>query len=779
MHQAHAESLTLVGPSEVVSAPNEPSPPGATLDDLWRKVQEARANFQAAEGRAAAREAKAAQRLTALDAREAVLAEQMEGIERDRSALGAQELEHLARGEVLDRRELDLADRDAALAKREAAILDRELDAEAGFVAQRQASLAALEQAAAGLRDQMAETERSIAAERAAWLRDRQAESERLRGEIDAVAGEREQELAHREAELQEVSRALAKRARQVERDEEAIKGERADLAERVEQRVAGKAEAFAHRLQSVQDQLDQARADRDALAQRLQKREESDRRFGQRSPEQVLAELDRLRDENDRLQSDLAARPDAQAAERLRVLQAERSDWQAERIELLRQANDAGQSLAKHQIAATELEMLRDQKIAAEARVAVLQKAREELRTEVDQLIGRDDAKVPFPACSALDVPEYQQVGETSWDYQDLKIFVADLQQRIAHDPQEPTKHLYYSLEDLRCFLGGLAMGRIILLQGISGTGKTSLPLAFARAVGTQFKDDDNLIQVQAGWRDPQDLVGHYNAFEKRFYEQKFLRALYRAATPRWGDAIHIVVLDEMNLSHPEQYFSDMLSTLEQPIDKRFIELMTHGAPQAPKLFIEGKRFKVPENLWFVGTANHDETTKDFAPKTYDRAQVMEFAHRPEPFPVTSPHARLKPLSYKQLQRAFAKAQQDQGAVAEQVSRFLDEELRELLGRDFDIGWGPRLEEQLKRYCPVVVAAGGSAGEAADHLLAMRLLRKLKNRHDNRQDPLELLRERIQEAWPRLGRGPGPSKSDAVLSGELARLGVKTEGDA
>jgi hypothetical protein len=299
---------------------------------------------------------------------------------------------------------------------------------------------------------------------------------------------------------------------------------------------------------------------------------------------------------------------------------------------------------------------------------------------------------------------------------------------------------------------------------------------LAFARAVGTQFKDDDNLIQVQAGWRDPQDLVGHYNAFEKRFYEQKFLRALYRAATPLWSDAIHIIVLDEMNLSHPEQYFSDMLSTLEQPIDKRFIELMTHGAPQAPQLFIDGKRLKVPENLWFVGTANHDETTKDFADKTYDRAQVMEFAHRPVPFAVTPPHARLKPLSHKQLQRAFAKAQKDQGDVAEQVSRFLDEELRELLRREFGVGWGPRLEEQLKRYCPVVVAAGGSAGEAADHLLAMRLLRKLKNRHDNRQDQLERLLDRIQESWPRLGKGPGPAKSDAILLGELARLGVRNE---
>ena len=119
---------------------------------------------------------------------------------------------------------------------------------------------------------------------------------------------------------------------------------------------MAREAEAFQHKLQSVQDERDQARSDRDALAQKLLHREEADRRFGQRSPEQVLAELVRLREENNRLEADLAARPDAQAAERLRALQAERADWQVERIILVRQANDAEQRLARHHIAATEL---------------------------------------------------------------------------------------------------------------------------------------------------------------------------------------------------------------------------------------------------------------------------------------------------------------------------------------------------------------------------------------------------------------------------------------
>ena len=769
LREAQADALAKVPPGETVVVPNDPAPPGASLDTFWQMVQETRASYEAAERRATTQATEIDKDRKKLEARETDLSKQREQLEQDRSALIAKEADYHDRCEALKEREGSLVDR-------EESIQAREINAEAGFIAQRTASLAALEQAAASLRDQLAETERAIAAERATWLRERQGESERLRGEIEAAAREREQELAHQQTVLREKRLELVKRERQLGLFEERLNEDRASLDERIGHRMAREAEAFKHQLQSVQDERDQARGDRDTLTQKLHQREEADRRFGQRSPEQVLAELVRLRDENNRLEADLAARPDAQAAERLRVLQAERADWQVERIELLRSANEAEGRLAKNLIAVTKLEMLNDQKIAAEARVEVLQKASEELRTEVDRLIGRDDAKLPFPACSALDAAEYQQDGVTSQLKGDLKSFVADLQQRIAHDPQEPSKYLYYSLADLRCFLGGLAMGRLILLQGISGTGKTSLPLAFARAVGTHFKDDDNLIQIQAGWRDPQDLVGHYNAFEKRFYERKFLRALYRASTPRWRDAIHIIVLDEMNLSHPEQYFSDMLSTLEQPSNKRFIELMTHGAPQAPRLFIDGKHLRVPENVWFVGTANHDETTKDFADKTYDRSQVMEFPHRPERFELKAPDARLNPLSYSGLQRAFDKAQKDHGDVAEQVSQFLGAELRVLLGREFGIGWGPRLEEQLKRYCPVVFAAGGSPGEAADHMLAMRLLRKLKNRHDNRQDQLERLRDRIQGAWPRLGAGPDPAKSYAVLSGELARLGIKGE---
>lgn len=770
--EALAESRETLPPGTVVSVSPDPLPPDTSIEDLWKTFNEAKTNYREAESRASKREADADQRLKMLDDREIKLEERSERLAQEESTLEVRKGELEASLVSLSTREASLKIQESDLARQAESLKARELNAEAGFLAERKASLAALEEAAERLRNQLVETERSIAEQRANWLQERQAESERLRAELEASIREREEELAQREETLKNERSELAKRERLVHRGEESLDEERKAIDERVNQRMARQNEAHKHELASLQDRLEQARADRDKLDLRLRQREETDRRFGQRDPDQVLAELDHLRVENARLEADLAARPDAQASERLRALQSERADWQAEQIELQRKLHEVENRLARQQIAATELETLRDSKAALEARVDVLRQAGDELRAEVKDLIEAKNGESPFPACSALDTAEYQQPIETSPDCRDLKQLIDDLQQRIAHDPQDPKKRLYYSKADLRCFLGGLAMGRLILLQGVSGTGKTSLPLAFARAVGSVC-DDDNLIQVQAGWRDPQDLVGHYNAFEKRFYEQKFLRALYRAATPYWSDAIHVIVLDEMNLSHPEQYFSNMLSTLEVDFDRRYIELSTSKQEQAPALFVDGKKLKVPKNVWFVGTANQDPTTKDFADKTYDRSFIMEFTDEPKPFDVTPPPARLKPLSYRALERAFSKVQAEKAEVAEQICKFLRTELREPLRRDFSIHWGPRFENQLKRFCPVVVAAGGTLGEAADHMLAMRLLRQLRDRHDNSPVLLERLRERIQEAWPNFDPGSTPERSDAILAAELPRPGM------
>ena len=125
--------------------------------------------------------------------------------------------------------------------------------------------------------------------------------------------------------------------------------------------------------------------------------------------------------------------------------------------MNLQRRLAEKDRLVAHANISAIELETVRDQKAALETSRAVLHQALAELKTEVNTLISRADAKAPFPACSAMDADSELQVqGPTHEAMGDLAAFVEDLQHRIAFDPEYPDRLLYYSLEDVRCFLAG-----------------------------------------------------------------------------------------------------------------------------------------------------------------------------------------------------------------------------------------------------------------------------------------------------------------------------------
>ena len=660
--------------------------------------------------------------------------DQLKELTEQREAVEKTELEVEEQRSTLHAAEKALAERARQLSEREISMRDRELDAEAGFEKKHMEMLDRYDK-------EIADHRQTLEA--------------------------RENELHTREDELEKKARELDSKERQLGWGEEDIREQQSDLDNRVERMVASKQEQFVHQLASCTAQLEQARRDRDQHAQALRQREEADRRFGQRSPDQVLSELEELRAENKTLGNELAHRPDIDATQRLESLSREQQTWQAERLDLTRQVAELERRLAYANKDIGNREVQRDLIESLRSQRELLHKAHDELRTEVRELIGRVDSRSPFPACINIDEDqEHQRDGRTK-DIGNLQGLAEDIRQRIAYDDE-----LYYSEADIRSFIGGLAMGRLILLQGISGTGKTSLPLAFARAVGTKA----SVIEVQAGWRDPQDLVGHYNAFEKRFYEREFLKALYRAGTPRWQDTIQIVLLDEMNLSYPEQYFSDMLSALELDQEEQRLTLMTHSVASAPARFKDGGWLPIAPNVWFVGTANHDETTMDFADKTYDRSHVMEFPHRPETFKAKRPEPQ-SPVSFRAFQDAIESAVEKRAEEAKQVREHFEYNLRRPLADHFEIGWGPRLDRQMARYVPVVREAGGTVGEAADHLLAMRLLRKLKSRHSNRPERLEALKQAIEGKW--LDDESPPAKSIKLLDAELGRLGRDVENEA
>jgi hypothetical protein len=184
----------------------------------------------------------------------------------------------------------------------------------------------------------------------------------------------------------------------------------------------------------------------------------------------------------------------------------------------------------------------------------------------------------------------------------------------------------------------------------------------------------------------------------------------------------------------------------------------------------VDGRHLPIPPNVWFIGTANHDESTAEFADKTYDRAHVMEMPRKTEAAHFTPDTKDPRhPISYMQLEEAFKDAAKSRKTAIDSATTWLRKApFADDLQQRFRVGWGNRLEHQLARYLPVVVDSGGTVGEAMDHLLVTKVLRKLKDRHDVRATALEELREKLTKAWGNLDGASEPERCVALIDGEI-----------
>jgi MoxR-like ATPase len=496
-------------------------------------------------------------------------------------------------------------------------------------------------------------------------------------------------------------------------------------------------------------------------LAERISRHEQTENLTVGKTREELLADLRACQDRNAKLVADLGKKPADEQVAQLGILERERETLLSD-LATLRQRNQALElQMGKLSIGVAELQNLRDQKAAWESREGALRTCIEELRRELGELVDKSKAQHVFPSLTEMDADSDLQSAPDAIrpKLSSLKELVDEVRHRIA------ANKLFFREKDIRAFLAGLAASRLHLFQGISGTGKTSLPLAFANAIGA----NSSLVEVQSGWRDRNDLLGYYNAFERRFYESEFLKALYRAQQPRCRQLPFLIVLDEMNLSHPEHYFADFLSALEQTEVNQRISLLTARMDGAPQLLEESRWLRIPQNVWFIGTANHDETTKDFAPKTYDRSHVMEFPRHPEVFPARRLNAPYS-LTMDALGAAFSRANQNHEAQAARTKAFLEESLADELAT-LGLGWGNRLERQIQSFVPVIIEAGGTLGEAADHLIATKLLRKLAGRFDLSASQLTEFRERLKQAWDKFDTSGPPEKCEGLLNREIRRL--------
>src|SRR5690554_3236454 len=209
----------------------------------------------------------------------------------------------------------------------------------------------------------------------------------------------------------------------------------------------------------------------------------------------------------------------------------------------------------------------------------------------------------------------------------------------------------LYYDIKDIRRFIGGLAVTHIMILQGMSGTGKTSLAYAF----GEYLDNSSVVVPIQPMWKERTDLIGYYNEFTRKFNETTLLQKLYEANS---NDNIYITVLDEMNIARVEYYFAEFLSLLEIPNHKkRYLDVVSDKWDNDPKLLKNGQ-ILLPTNMWFVGTANNDDSTFAISDKVYDRAMVINLDRKAKPFVAESTFGRR--ISATKFRELIKKAQKE-----------------------------------------------------------------------------------------------------------------------
>lgn len=282
---------------------------------------------------------------------------------------------------------------------------------------------------------------------------------------------------------------------------------------------------------------------------------------------------------------------------------------------------------------------------------------------------------------------------------------------------------------EIARSFVVSLATKRLVILTGLSGSGKTQLAVRFGEWLG---EGHSCVVAARPDWTGSEALFGYEDALQepdengrRPWHVPEALAFMLQAAHD--PEHPYLLVLDEMNLAHVERYFADVLSGMEseQPVlpnlraedDGRW-----RVAPDAPE------RIAIPENLFVVGTVNVDETTYMFSPKVLDRANTIEFrvnsddltevARRPVPIEPGEP----------ELVRGFLVIATDDDwhltQTAVDLAQFTGylRKLHRVLA-DSHVQFGHRVVYEANRFAALLAAAGVSDIAAA---LDLQVLQKV-----------------------------------------------------
>lgn len=305
----------------------------------------------------------------------------------------------------------------------------------------------------------------------------------------------------------------------------------------------------------------------------------------------------------------------------------------------------------------------------------------------------------------------------------------------------------LFYAPKDITNFHTAIKTGNLVILAGMSGTGKSALVDTYAKALG--IVKNVLMIPVRPSWNDDSDLLGYVDLIHMvyRPSDTGFINKIVEASRPENKDKIYLICLDEMNLARVEHYFSQFLSILEKPVGSR--ELVLYDEQYAGQLYNSSKypqRVSLGDNVKFIGTVNIDESTYHFSDKVLDRANVISL----EVLDYSQPH-NWKEDKYRAAitpewsNEDFGKLiKKDDVAITNQgrIREFLWYTHTMLHAINASLGVGPRIVKSIEAYLRNLPECESEYAlpveEGLDYQVAQRILTKIRG-------PEEQLKELFQ----------------------------------
>ena len=465
---------------------------------------------------------------------------------------------------------------------------------------------------------QQADTRKQLEAER--------TELEKQKGALSALQSENE----GRRTELEANERTLERKAQRLEQQ---WQKRNEQLNDELDSLLEEERKSLESQKQSTVDENSRLRNALKIQTDLLAVFEQLKRQLGDKDPVEVIRDLNNQSAELSRLREELATRPTEEMRVRNISLEQKAKTQQVHAEQLQRQVDyNAADVLEvatlrreKSELDATNKSLIQKASIfegAANEAHAELNRLRAAYERPVEIAARYKEIEIPrLEATTIIRPPIEAEIDEMTW---------------LASVGNACDNYgLHFNPRILKAFHTALKtaeMSPLTILAGVSGTGKSELPRLYSHFGGIFFEP----ISVQPNWDSQESMLGFFNSIDNKFDAQPLLRFLAQSQKP-WqektdetdgypglAEAVCLVLLDEMNLAHPELYFAEFLSKLELRRGKK-----AKDVPSLPIKIGAGMKpydLKLGRNVLWGGTMNQDETTKSLSDKVIDRSIIINF---------------------------------------------------------------------------------------------------------------------------------------------------------